>query len=582
MKIFKYLTVIICFTALISCSEEYLDRPDLDNITTDSFWKTANDLNLYITQYYTAFPGWSPGAWNGGIYWSDSNSDNMSHFNINNRLHGNNTIDSGNGSWNFGNIRTVNIFLSKYQEVVDQGVEFDAISQYVGEGFFFRAYFYFNLVRNYGDVPWVSEPIFPDSEALYDPRTPRNLVVDNILADLDKAIEYMPSGQQNNGNRLCKEIAELFKARVALYEGTWEKYHAGTAFAPSSSDPNKYLQIATNSAQNLINNPGGFGIFSSGDIWEDYRVLFNQVSYASNNEVMLWRAFDVSLGLAHNGQRYLPRIGGGRGLSKHLIDQYLCTDGSPTSTSGLYQGDQGLDNVSANRDPRLSQTVFLPGHPMRLENGVIEEAFEQAPLTANGEEKCPTGYMIYKGSNPDPNQYFSGGVGTTSSPVFRFSEALLILAEAKAELGTITQVDVDNTINKLRDRVGMPHLNVGGIANDPNWAFPTLSPIINEIRRERQVEFAAEGYRFDDIMRWAAADELIAGKRVKGIYFQQSDFPDAVIGTDVILDDDGYVDPLQGQAPSGFGFNVNRDYLLAVPQQELTLNPSLNQNPGWE
>ncbi|MCQ0112945.1 RagB/SusD family nutrient uptake outer membrane protein [Zhouia amylolytica] len=579
MKSIRIVSFIASIMLLVGCNEDFLDRPDLDNITTDNYWQTPNDLNLFVIQFYTSFPGWSPGEWSGGIYWYDASSDNMLRTNVNNRLSGRNTINSGNGNWNYSNIRSVNTMLSKYQEI---DAPFEEMSQYVGEGYFFRAYYYFNLVRSYGDVPWITDPLSPDSEELYSERTPRNEVINNILADLDKAIEYMPSGEVSNGNRLNKEIALLFKSRVALYEGTWEKYHSGTPFGVSGSDGTQFLQIAANTAKQLIDNPAGYGVYNTGATDNDYWVLFNQTDFSGHPEVMLWRAFDRDLGIAHNGQRYLPRIGGDVGLTKDLVDQYLCADGLPISLSGQYQGDQGLENVSANRDPRFAQTVYLPGDPMEEVNGEIITAFEQAPLGQSGSAGCPSGYMVFKGANPDPAQYSSGGVGTTSSPIFRFAEVLLNYAEAKAELGTITQTDIDMTINALRDRVGMPHLTLNSIPADPNWNFPGLSPIINEVRRERHVEFAAEGYRFDDIMRWQAADELIVNKRFKGVYFVQEDFPNLTPGVDVLVDADGYVDPHQNQIASGNQFNVNRDYLLPVPLNEITLNPKLEQNPGWE
>lgn len=578
MKLYKHL-IIFCFALLfVGCEEDFLDRPDLDDITSDSFWKTPNDLNLYILQFYTSLPSWNSGEWSGGIYWDDDDSDNLVYYDVNQRLAGNSTITTGNGNWSYGSIRSINIFLSKYEEV---DAPFSEISQYVGEGFFFRAHFYFNLVKNYGAVPWISEPLAPDSELLFSERTPRNEVVDNIIADLDKAIEYLNSGEVSNGNRLSKEVALLFKARVALYEGTWEKYHANTPYGVSGSDGTSYLQTAAETSEFLMDNSAGYGIYSTGNTMEDYWSLFNQTDYAGHTEVMLWRDFDRDLGVAHNGQRYLPRIGGGRGLTKSLVDDYLCTDGLPISMSSLYQGDHGLMNVSANRDPRLAQSMFLPGDPMEKSGGVVAQEFEKAPLDQDGEAKCPTGYMIYKGANPDPVHYSTSGVGTTSSPIFRFAEALLIFAEAKAELGNITQGDLDKSINLLRARVDMPPLMMSSIAADPNWLFPNLSPIINEVRRERHVEYGLEGYRFEDLMRWQAADELIIGQRFKGAYFMQEDYPDLVVGVDVLLDENGYIDPHKNQIPGGFGFNPDRDYLLPVPTNEITLNPKLTQNPGW-
>lgn len=578
MKKNKYILILSFMFLFSACNDEFLNRPNLDRITSDNFWQTPNDLDLYIRNYYTQFPSWGVNQWSGGIYWSDDNSDNLTYFNANTRLLGDNVITTGNSNWSYSAIRSVNIFLANYEKV---DAQFSEISHFVGEGYFFRAYLYFNLLRNYGSVPYIDKPLAPDSEELYSAQTPRNELVEHILRDLDEAINMLSSGRVSNGNRLNKEIAMLFKSRVALYEGTWEKYHANTAFGVSGSDGNQFLQIAAVTAEQLMNNPSVWGIHSSGKPDQDYWMLFNQVDFGGNEEVMLWRAYNRDIGVAHNGQRYLPRIGGGRGLSKELVESYLCLDGKPISLSELYQGDQGLMKFAVNRDPRLGQTVYLPGDPMTVIAGQIVESFERAPIEESGEASCPTGYMIFKGANPDPEQFSAGQVGTTSSPVFRFAEVLLNFAEAKAELGTITQADLDRSINLLRDRVSMPPLRMNEIVTDPNWAFPNLSPIINEVRRERQVEYALEGHRFDDLMRWQAADELIVGKRIRGAFFVQEEYPDVTAGVDVIVDNEGYLDPLQGQAPNGFKFNLNRDYLLPIPINELTLNPNLKQNPGW-
>ena len=108
-----------------------------------------------------------------------------------------------------------------------------------------------------------------------------------------------------------------------------------------------------------------------------------------------------------------------------------------------------------------------------------------------------------------------------------------------------------------------------------------LSPIINEIRREWHVEFAVEGYRMNNLKRWAAMGDVIVGKRVLGAQFSQTDFPGMVIGQDVQVDANGYIDAHVNEVPAGMQFVLGRDYLLPVPRQELTLNPELTQNPGW-
>ena len=218
---------------------------------------------------------------------------------------------------------------------------------------------------------------------------------------------------------------------------------------------------------------------------------------------------------------------------------------------------------------------------MTVDGADTTRRFTVAALDATGESLCTTGYQIFKGSDPDLSQKETGWVGTTASIVFRYAEALLIFAEAKAELGTITQEDLDRTINKLRDRVEMPHLVMSSIEADPNWDFPSLTPIINEVRRERRVELALEGYRHDDLMRWRA-HELFVNKRPLGAKFIQEHYPTLVPGESVYLDENGYVDFFQKGLPGGYGFKPERDYLYPIPSNELTLNDKLTQNPGWE
>jgi hypothetical protein len=284
--------------------------------------------------------------------------------------------------------------------------------------------------------------------------------------------------------------------------------------------------------------------------------------------------------------------GGNLGLSKSLIDSYLCTDGKPRSVSHSFLGYDSLRLEVTNRDPRLAQTVFLSGYDITANapEGVKNQKFTRPALDGAGEFRNTTGYALYKGVNPDFQNQGSNDVGTQGSIIFRYAEALLIFAEAKAELGTITQADVDKTINLLRDRVGMIHLDMNNITADPDWDFPSLSPIINEIRRERRIELACEGNRWDDLARWRA-HQLLTGKRLKGVKYLGTDLEGAYkdyqgkqtifIGVNLFVDANGFVDPYQMLLPGGFGFNPGRDYLSPIPSDEVTLNGKLGQNPGW-
>ncbi len=570
-RINLYLSGLITLLIFNSCSKQ-LDLLPQDEITNDQFWNTPVDLQLYVNQFYTSFPV------NSGYFvspfWTDINSDDMVPGAYNVRLAGQNTISTSNGNWNFTNIRRVNIGLQNYGRVKGNT---DQIKAGLGELKFFRAYFYFNLVKQYGDVPWVSKPLDTNSEELFNPRTPRNIVVDSILNDLDNAIANLPLKARADANRLSREVALLFKSRVALFEGSWEKYHAGTVFGVENGNPARYFDIAANAAEELMNLKT-MRLYQPADPANYYGELFGNTDLANNPEILLWKKHDQALNMAHNIQGALFQAGD-RGLSKSLVESFLATDGLPISLSPNYMGDNTLNDVVANRDPRLAQSFWVPGEPFSYNAaGAVTANFTLPWIDRTGETKNTTGYQLKKGRTV--NRLLGMGDYQTASIIFRYAECLLNFAEAKAELGTITKEDLDKSINLLRDRVGMPHLDKDNIPTDPNWMFPELSGIINEVRRERRVELLGEGHRLDDLLRWAAMDNIV-NTRPKGYKFRQADFPNIVIGSNIFVDANGYLDPYQRSLPEGFKFRLDRDYLLPVPQQEITLNSALAQNPQW-
>lgn len=564
--------MIILFLATITGCE--LNRFPLDRVSTENYWKTRNDLDLYVNQFYPTFnPSFTDQLQT--VFSYDMQTDDFTYAQANARLRGSRTVPS-TGGWGYGNIRSINYFFDNYRKCEEP---FESYQEIVGAAHFFRARFYYNLVREYGDVPYFSKTLATDSEELYMARTPRSQVIDSIIADLDHAIDYLPAGKQSGGTRLSSDIALLFKSRVCLYEGTWEKYQTGV-FGVSTPNPTKYLTLAAEAAEALIQS-GRYAVYSKGIPQWNY-FFFAEVDYANNSEVLFWKKHDLDLGLGHPQQFQIATgKGGGIGLTKTFVESYLCTDGKPISQSPLYQGDGDLITVTTHRDPRLMQTIFTPGFPLQVINGdttrFVRPAVDQAAHTV-----CPTGYQLNKTLNFDPIHHKSLDTfndGFTGWILFRYAEALLNYAEAKAELGTITQQDIDRSIKLLRDRVGMPNLIISDIPNDPNWLFPDLSPVINEIRRERRVELVAESFRWDDIARWAAADEVIVGRRPLGGKFNSTDYPD-LSAEDYRLTD-GYFDPLKDQLPDGYGFVLDRDYLSPISTQELTLNSNLKQNPGW-
>jgi len=579
MKYTKFIALTLILAFSLGCSDDMLDKLPQDEISPEAYWKTPNDLALFLNQFYTSFPVHN--GYNGGIFEFDNNSDNLADIFVNNRLVGSLTsVPTSDGNWAYGSIRAVNFYLEN--SATAQG-DAALIDHYDGEAYFFRAMFYYNLLKRYGGVPYIDKTLTTNSPELYSPRLPRNELATKIIEDLDRAIAKLKPRSSAEAFRVHKGIALSLKSTVGLYEGTWEKYHNGTAFAAPVNESEKFLQMAADAAETIINN-GEYTLYNNGTS-KTYWDLFNKVDYSGVSEVMFWKKYSVSDGVSHYVGHYLPHTGSGTGVTKSLVDSYLASDGQPIGVSPLYSSAQenSLTNIVKNRDPRLAQTIATPGDLLTENSGVPNELFTFPTFRGNNEITNTTGFQIYKGGITDNTQRINSYTGAI---IYRYAEVLLNFAEAKAELGTLTQADLDKSINLLRARVDMPPLNIAPVP-DPNKAFPALSDIINEVRRERRVEMALEGKRFDDLMRWAAADELIVGKRLQGFKIigsgaMETEFSD-LIGNSILVNSQGYIDPYMNTIPTGFGFNLGRDYLSPIPTEQIVLSQgTLVQNPGWE
>lgn len=567
---------LILLIVLSACDKELLDKYPLDEISSGDFFKQVNDLEIYMNQFYTweilKYSNLSDG-YDRGIYMFDYGTDNtISQSSVSDRLQGVRTVPSNNGDWDYSNIRSVNYFFDNYERCEE---DFKEYQQYVGEAYFFRALLYFQMMQKFGDVVWYDHMLDTESEELYAPRTPRNEVADNILADLDSAAIYLSESKIYSSLRVNKWIALGLQSRVALYEGSWEKYHEGSAFGVAGSNPEKYFTKAVEAAEAVMAS-GKYGIYSKGDAENDYYNLFILKDYTSVGEIMFWKKFDKSLEVT-NYRMITGLYPAGIGITRELADAFLCTDGSPISVSPLFVGYDTIANEMANRDPRFYQSIWTPESAWKLEEGVttLWGTAIYSNLYNSSKFSTPTGYVMRKGYNFDITTHDLAGEDGPAH-FLRYAEVLLNFAEARAELGSITQSDLDRSIKLIRDRVAMPNMDLANIASDPNWDFPDLSPVINEIRRERRVELNNEGFRWSDIARWAAADELIVGQRPSGFLigdqFPKNKFPQ---------DNEGFLDPYQAKLPDGYGFDLGRDYLDPMPVSQITLNPKLGQNPGW-
>lgn len=574
MKNIKTILSLIAVIALLySCEKDFLDRSPLDRVGEEMFFRTPGDLETYMNQFYTGtyFPISSQ-------HGRDYNSDLAMDVSIDVWLQGARTLD-GAGGIGFGSVRSINYFFETYHRLEEEGYNFEEYQQSVGEAHFFKALIYFNHLQNYGDIPWLDKVLDTDSPELYKPRDPREMVADNIIASLDSAATYLSDERGDGAGRVTKGMALLMQSRVALFEGSWQKYHAGTPFGVDNPQPDKYFNKAVE-ATSAIMDSGNYSLYNTGDPSSDYYHLFAQRDYTSFDEVMFWKRFDNGLGAGEAPFRrqvnYMQQFPYENSISKYLADSYLTTDGKPISVSPLFEGYDTFEDEISNRDPRYHQTIATPESVWRTrpDGSVDHYSMLLGMINSGSMYNSPGSYVVRKGYD-SRTIYHIPQYEETPGIVYRYAEVLLNFAEAKAELGTLTQQDIDRSIKLLRDRVGMPNLEIANITFDPNWDFPDLSPIINEIRRERLVELALEGHRAADIKRWAAADELIVGQRPRGR------LADQLPANPYPVDSEGFVDPYQASLPNGYGFKLDRDYLNAIPKSQIELNPDLTQNPGW-
>ena len=323
---------------------------------------------------------------------------------------------------------------------------------------------------------------------------------------------------------------------------------------------------------------GGIYSLATGNPNQVYHDLFNQINLSTNPEILLWRSYSAAQGDAFTNQLWnWPH---GSGYTQDMVRSYLCKDGLPIALSPLYKGENDIRDVISNRDPRLVQSIMNPGDPILI--NLKNDTTKYSLPTLGGAQNNPTGYESQKFRRTQLDPSTGNPSGELAYIIFRYAEALMIYAEARAELGLLTQGDLDLTINKLRSRVGMPPMTLASIPVDPNWPDYgySLSNVLQEIRRERAAELMTEGFRLDDLMRWAA-HKLFAGKRPKGAYYSaelKAAFPNLVVDANNFLDP--YKTALSGPN-GGWGFNPAKNYLMPIPTNELTLNTALKQNPGW-
>lgn len=570
MKIILNIALVLTIISSWSCSD-FLEKPPLDQIGIDKYWKSTVDLKNYTARFYEMLPDHERSVQTYGRYVS---SDDFTKTTASSLLNGETTLSTGSWQYDFSPVRSINIFFDNYSQCEDP---FDSWKHYLGEAQFFKAWIYYDLVQTYGDVPWYSHALTPEDDAeLTKPRDPRTLVVDSILSLLDKAVVNLDKRDEApwGNNSINKEAALAFKTRVALYEGTWQKYHSGDAFGTPGANPDKYFQACVDAGKALIDGDYNVGLYSTGIPDQDYYDLFGFGEMGDINEVLLYRAFNIGEFIGHNQNYYGTTTPSELGANWSYVTSHLGKNGQPMdylSISQQVKGNDFLTLMASDVDPRLRQSIWIPGDVQHIPSNII---FNSPPLFAGSRENNPTGFQVKKYTNPNEVLDYANA-NDAGRIIFRFGEVLLNYAEALEELNGTVAYDV---LNQLRARVGMPDFQVLSQDSDPNkldYGYP-ISDALYEIRRERRVELSFELMREHDWKRWAA-HRLFAGERPRGYPFKSSEFP----GKSLVLDENGLIDLLKGELPNGYNFNPGRNYLESVPQTELTLNPNLTQNPGW-
>ena len=542
MRNLKIFAIILLLITASACNDEFLERYPLDQISDVQFWNSATDLELYANQFYADLrdPHYN---WRHDDI-SDNNAPGNRHpFSWNEYV-----IPATGDGWGKSDwlpIRRTNYALVRIADMEKNA----SILRYEGEIRFFKAFYYYEMVVRYGDVPWYEADLQTDSEGLYKARDSRKLVFDNLVADLDFAIEHLPG--ESGADRITKYAALAFKAEACLFEGTFRKYHG-------LGDHDAMLRESVKAAEEVINSEK-FSVYSTGNPEKDYFDLFVQYNLNGNPEAIFFQRFVEGIRM-HNNVRQLGEQG--TGYTKDFVNSYLSADGLPIALSPLYLGDQGeFEMEFQNRDPRMKQSIYVPDRPYRIyADGNVD--YRNMPEFDNN--YVTTSYYITKGYSPYEVDRLQNQT-TIDVFTYRYGKLLVTYAEAKAELGEATQEVLDNSINLLRDRVGMPHLTVDVGFEDPNWPDweVPVSPLINEIRRERRIETAGEGTRWEDIVRWKAGRLLENPLTYLGAY-------------------DPEIDEYRVIYPGNTRQWNDKLYLYPLPVQEIALNPQLEQNPGWQ
>ena len=577
------LSLAIAITAITisSCNKNFLEKTPFDKLVPSEFFNTEKDLDLYTNSFYQRqLPA-------GLAIVQDDEMGDYSSKNSSPAFIAGSYSSVNEGSWVWTNLRNINYFLERYN---NPSIPQEVRNHYAGIARFFRAYFYYDKVQTFGDVPWYSSTMATDDSALYKKRDPRTLVMDSVLADLNFAVANIIDTKDATSSTVTRQVALGFKSRVCLFEGTFRKYHTELDLTGTAD---KWLTEAADAAKKVI-DAKKYKIYNTGTPAKDYRTLFiseNPVadevmwSLVFNNALRRWHEITWKFNSATYGSRW--------GLNKQFVNTYLMTDGKRFTDIPGYDTIVFLNEVK-NRDNRLGQTIRSLGYK-RSDGSAAPPNFGYTF----------TGYHINKFSLDDKRL---DGVGESNNSIsmLRYAEVLLNFAEAKAELNQMDASIWSQTIGALRTRAGVSAAEPA-VADDylKTVYFPEISDrYLLEVRRERGIELVYEGLRYPDLLRWKKGKLL--EMQWKGIYVPAKGLPMDLDGNGT--PDVAFVDAapaikvpgviyytLTGSAKlsgGSKGFITWRDdearrfedkkYYHPISNADIVLNPNLVQNIGWQ
>lgn len=569
-----------------SSCDDFLTRDPQDTVTdVPSFWNNEENLRTSFLDYYTYFfPGYRSG-WNRAdnfaetnvADWTDDNAQEVATLFTKVAP----TTDADN--WNFKKIRNMNLLLSRIQS---SSLGEEAKNHWSGVARLFRAMEYAKLVQKFGDVPYYDAVVgSTDNEQLYRARDPRTTVMDKVNEDLAFACANIRVNDGTKGLTVNRAVAQGFASRIMLFEGTWQKYHAN-----NTAKAAEYLKAAKDYAAALMQT-------NAYSIAPSYKSLTTSEDLAGNPEIIMYRSYVENV-VMHSLMSFQNTEHEMSSPSRSFVDAFLTKNGLPIHQAGNtdYKGKEYAKEIQ-NRDPRLADNID-----------------EESGLRLNGVAAvyAASGYYANRYVNKDLINKPGGmsSTNTTDAPVMKLNEVMLNYIEAAAELAdlgqyTLTQADFDKTINAIRDRQStqMPHLTLAGNAlkvngveiNDPD-RDATVKPIIWEIRRERRVELAYEGLRFNDLRRWGKLEyaDMTKNKKLNmGAWINKADYPENAEALakitlcdengNIVTGNEGYIMPITEVAK--MRVMADKDYLYPIPVDQITMYENhgfkLTQNPGW-